>query len=144
MKDTRKPLEHRISSTLAEQQQTKGTVVLTVEEPLRYEERYRDGDTGYIWPCGCDQHIGGDINYCAAHRTNVAPIEARRPAEPDGWRDTETMPESGQVIVCWSDDTFDTIGRGEYLEIMGYGETPAKGWMPLPPPPSSLPTPDKD
>ena len=29
MKDARKPLEHRISSTLAEQQQAKGTVVLT-------------------------------------------------------------------------------------------------------------------
>lgn len=55
-------------------------------------------------------------------------------AEPC-WQPMEMMPEDRQVIVCWSYDSFDTISRKEYLEIMGYGEPPAKGWMPLPPAP---------
>jgi hypothetical protein len=52
------------------------------------------------------------------------------------WQPMETMPEQGQVIVAWQTDDgkgrFDTIGRAEYLEIMGFGEPPAFGWMPFP------------
>lgn len=50
------------------------------------------------------------------------------------WQPMETMPLEGQVIVCWSNQDFDTIGRAEYLEIMGYGEPPAFGWVHLPEP----------
>jgi len=56
-------------------------------------------------------------------------------APAPSWQPMETMPEVGQVIVCWSDDTYDTIGKAEYLECVGFGEPPAKGWMPLPAPP---------
>lgn len=33
------------------------------------------------------------------------------------WQPMESFPEDGQVIVCWADQKFDTIGRAEYLEI---------------------------
>lgn len=52
------------------------------------------------------------------------------------WQSMDMMPEAGQVIVCWADDQFDTIDRDEYSDILGFGETPAKGWMPLPSPPA--------
>jgi hypothetical protein len=60
------------------------------------------------------------------------------PPSASAWQPMETMPKDGrQVIVAWPKGDFDVIGRAEYLEIMGYGEPSALGWMPLPPSPSS-------
>lgn len=58
-------------------------------------------------------------------------LEAARTA--GGWQPMEHMPDDvRQVIVCWSTGEFDVIGKAEYLECLGYGEPPARGWMPLP------------
>lgn len=75
------------------------------------------------------------INQLADTITELrACLAASRPGEP--WQPMETMPESGQVIVCWSSrHDFDTIGRDEYIEIIGLGEKPALGWIQLPAPP---------
>ncbi len=55
------------------------------------------------------------------------------PSTPATWQPMDMMPDDvRQVIVCWSTGEFDVIGKAEYLEILGYGETPAFGWMRLP------------
>lgn len=48
------------------------------------------------------------------------------------WQPMHTMPAKGQVLVCWSTDQFDCIGRDEYREIIKFGETEAKGWAHIP------------
>ena len=49
------------------------------------------------------------------------------------WQPMETMPENGQVLVCWNNrPEYDTIGKAEYLECVSFGEPLALGWMLLP------------
>jgi len=51
--------------------------------PLRYEPQYFDG-AGYVWPCGCSQHIGENGDYCEAHRRASSP--AAHAERPDLWQ----------------------------------------------------------
>jgi hypothetical protein len=45
-------------------------------DTLTYGDADFDG-AGHVWPCGCSQHIGGDIDRCQKHRTDTPPLVAR-------------------------------------------------------------------
>lgn len=95
---------------------------------------------------GCIRTLDGEL-LVSPDTSTVLITEAERDAlvarlEGQAWQWNAMdvpMPSDRQVLVCWSTGAYDTIGVEEYMEIMGYGEPPARGWCELPAPPSIPP-----
>ncbi len=72
-------------------------------------------------------------------------VEARRPAEPDGWRPIATAPKDGtRILVAWPNGAVQESYFAQRSNRWNdNAPTAPTHWMPLPVPPSSLPTPEE-
>lgn len=83
----------------------------------------------YVRPDDADAAIQRLVETSLALHAQLATIAQWQPMNAP-------MPPDRQVLVCWSTGEIDAISVEEYMEIVGFGEPPALGWMLAPAPPA--------